>query len=243
MPKKILKIIAILFLGAIGGFCFQVFILPYLINIPYFEQFQFVKNLKERQVIVQPKEEIIIRENKALENAIEKVKKVTVILTTKTVEGKVLNGSGLILSSDGLVVTLMELIPKGSDFNVFIEGEKVEAEILKRNSNQNLVLMKVKKEGLRTSGFAETEKVQLGQEVFLVGSVFNKEGFPQKVVNQGIIKTFTDDYIKTNIFENYLLKGSTLFDIGGNILGLNTIDSQGKVIAIPSEKLKTFAGF
>ena len=49
MIKGILKIIAILVLGAVGGLLFQIFVLPYLLANPYFEKFQFVKNFKEKK--------------------------------------------------------------------------------------------------------------------------------------------------------------------------------------------------
>jgi len=83
--------------------------------------------------------------------------------------------------------------------------------------------------------------MRLGQRVFLVGIVFDKKG-PQKFVNQGIIKYFDADLIQTNIFEDQELEGSILFDIEGNVLGLNTID-QGEVSAIPTSKIKEFLGF
>jgi len=34
-----------------------------------------------------------------------------------------------------------------------------------------------------------------------------------------------------------------LFDIEGKVLGLNNVDLEGKVIAIPISKIKSFAGF
>lgn len=248
MIKKILKIFAILILGAFGGLIFQFFLFPYLITSPYFENFEFIKILKERQVIINPKEEIIVQENIALEKAIEKVEKSLVGVKTKTKEGKILEGSGFIISSDGLMVTLSDLLPAGSEINFFVGGETLhlvdgEGKILKRDSTQNLVLVKLEKESLITCGFADPEKIKLGERVFLVGVIFDKKEGPQKIVNEGIIKIFSENYIKTNIFEKSALKGSPLFDIGGNFLGLNTIDSEGRVISIPVAKIKSFAGF
>lgn len=243
MKKATFKVVAILILGALGGLLFQVLVLPWMITEPFFGRFQFVKNLKERQVVVNPKEEIIITENLALQEAVEKVKKTTVALNVRTQTGTILQGSGLILTSDGLAVTLNELLPQGSSFDVFVGQEEVEAEIQKRDILQNLVLIKIEKMGLKTLGFADLEKVKLGERVFLVGKIFNNEGVPQNIINQGIVKFFDQNQIKTNIFENYLLKGSSLFNIEGNVLGLNTVDFQGKVVAIPADKIKEFVGF
>ena len=242
MIKSILKIVAILLLGAIGGLFFQIFVLPYLLANPYFEKFQFVKNFKEKEVIVYPKEEIFIQENIALERAIEKVEKTIIGIQTKTKQGKTIEGSGLVITSDGLVVTFADLVPAGSSFNFFVEGEKAQSQILKRDLEKNLALIKLEKTNLLTCSFADPEKTKLGQRVFLIGIIFEK-AVPSKIVNEGIIKSFGKDLIKTNIFEKKVLNGSPLFDIEGNLLGLNAIDSEGKVIAVPIEKIKTFAGF
>ena len=72
--------------------------------------------------------------------------------------------------------------------------------------------------------------------------IFEK-GNSVKMVNQGIVKFFTRNYIRTNIFEKYTLKGSSLFNISGELLGLNTIDSEGKVTAIPITEIRDFIGF
>lgn len=243
MRKFILKIVSILILGAIGGLLFQVLILPYLFVNPYFEKFEFIKILKEREIIVNPKEEIIIQENTALKEAIEKVQGLAIGIQTKTKRNKVLEGSGLILTSDGLAVTLAEIVPNNSTFSFFVDKEKVSGRVLKRNLRENLALIKLEKKNLPTQGFADLERIKMGERVFLVGVIFDKQGNPQKIINEGVIKNFGKDFIKTNIFEKKILKGSPLFDIEGNILGINTIDSEGKVIAIPISQIKTFAGF
>ena len=87
--------------------------------------------------------------------------------------------------------------------------------------------------------------MKLGERVFLVGVIFENQKITSlgRVVNEGIVKSFNQDFIKTNIFEKNILKGSPLFDIEGKVLGLNTIDLEGKVIAIPISKIKSFAGF
>jgi len=100
----------------------------------------------------------------------------------------------------------------------------------------------LKKVILPTVSFADLEKLKLGERVFLVGTIFEEEK-PSKIVNEGIVKSFDKDFIKTNIFEKTTLKGSSLFDIEGKVLGINTIDSEGKVIAIPISKVKLFVGF
>jgi len=238
MVKNVFKIIGVFILGIGGGIFADQILWPYFIERPLFYQYR----LEQSPVYVTERKEITIQENMALKNAIEKVEKTVIGVKTETQAKKIIEGSGLIITSDGLVVTLAELVPQGSNFSFFVEGQSANFQILKRDLKENLALVKIEKSNLPIVSFANLEKLKLGERVFLVGVIFEKEEL-SKIVNEGIIKSFSEDFIKTNIFENYLLKGSPLFNIEGEVLGLNTIDKEGKVIAIPISKIKTFAGF
>ena len=238
MLKNIFKILAIFIIGMVGGiFADQIF-WPYFVERPLFYQYR----LEQSPVYVTERKEVYIQENVVLKNAIEKVEKVVVGVRTETKAGKILEGSGLILTADGLVITLAELVPSGSTFNFFVEGEQVSFQILKRDSKENLALIKLEKTNLPTVGFANLEKLKLGERVFLVGIIFNKQKIasPGFVVNEGIIKNFDENKIETNIFEKETISGSPLFDIEGKVLGMNMIDKEGKVITIPISQIRSF---
>lgn len=239
---NILKIIGIFILGIVGGIFANQILWPYFVERPLLYQYQLERN----PVYVTERKEVFIQENVALKKAVEKVEKVVVGVRTETGtpsgSGKILEGSGLIVTSDGLLVTLAELVPQGSAFSFFIDGKQTSFQVLKRDLKENLVLIKVGETNLPTVSFANLEKMKLGERVFLVGVVF-EEGEPSKIVNEGIVKTFNEVQIETNIFENDILRGSPLFDIEGEVLGLNIIDSEGKVITIPISKVKSFVGF
>jgi S1-C subfamily serine protease len=238
MIKEILKILAIFIVGMVGGIFAEEIFWPYFVERPLFYQYRLEKN----PVYITERKEIKIQENVALKDAIEKVEKTVVGVKTKKKDGKILEGSGLILTSDGLVVTLANLVPQGSQFNFFVEGESVPFQILKRDLKENLALIKIERKNLTTTGFAEFEKLKLGERVFLFGVTFENEKI-KKIVNEGIVKSFNEESIETNIVEKENLAGSPLFDVEGNFLGISEIDSQGKVTAIPIPKIKTFAGF
>ena len=241
MLKNIFKIIAIFILGTVGGIFADQILWPYFVERPLFYQYK----LENPPVYVTERKEITIQENVAIINAIEKVEKVVVGVRTETKAGKILEGSGLIVTADGLLITLAELVPQGSNFSFFVEGQSVNFQILKRDLKENLALVKVEKTNLPTVSFADLEKLKLGERVFLVGVIFDTQKItpPGRIVNEGIVKSFDQDFIKTNIFEKNILKGSPLFDIEGKVLGLNTIDLEGKVTAISIFKIKSFAGF
>ncbi len=238
MIKNIFKIIGIFILGIFGGIFGDQILWPYFVERPLFYQYR----LEQSPVLVTERKEIIIKENVALKNAIGKVEKVVIGVKTETQKGKVLEGSGLIVTTDGLIVTLAELVPQGAKFSFFVEGEKVRYQILKRDLKENLALVKIEKTNLPTLSFADLEKLKLGERVFLVGAIFKKEKM-EKMVNEGLVKYFDQDLIETNILEKNNLVGSVLFDIEGNILGINKIDPEGKIISLPVSKIRAFTGF
>ena len=231
MFKNILKILAVFIVGTAGG----VFADKILLNRYKAEQ---------GPVYVTEKKEVTnyIQENIALREAAEKVGKTVVAVKSKTKEGAVLEGSGLIVTNDGFLVTLADLVPQGSDFAFYLAGKWPEYQVLKRDLKNNLALVRVESSGLQTAGFAEMEKIKLGERVFLAGFDFASTT-PQLMVNEGIIKIFDKDLIQTNIIETALLNGSPLFNIEGNVVGLSFIGEAGKVIAIPAVKIREFIGF
>lgn len=242
MGKNIFQILAIFIIGMVGGIFADQLFWPYFVERPFFYQYR----LEQNPIYVTEKKEIHIQENVALKNAIEKTEKMVVDVRSQPKTGKILEGMGVILSSDGLVVTLAELVPAGAETTLFWEGEQykigTENKILKRDRTKNLALLKIEKKNLSTAGFADLTKIKIGERVFLSGVIFEK-GALKKMANEGIIKSFDENYIQTNIFEKYTISGSPLFDIEANLVGLNIIDKEGKVSAIPVSKIKTFAGF
>ena len=236
--KNLLKIFFVLILGIIGGGIFGILILPKLIENPTFVESRFAKAFK-REVQVFPKEEIYIQENIALKRAVEIAEKVVVIISTES-KGKKITGSGLILTSDGMIVALNNVL--SSKKEIYYQDEKVPFQVLKRDKKKNLVLIKIEKTDLPTLGFVDPDKLKLGERVFLISKRFGPENKIQTVVNQGIIKSFDDKFIKTNIFEDEELRGCPLFDIESNIIGLNIIEKGKEVKTIPISEIRDFTG-
>jgi len=237
MSKSVLRILVIFIIGMVGGiFADQIF-WPYFVEKPLFYEYR----LEQSPVYITEQKEINVTENVALQSAVEKVEKVVIGVRTEIKAGKILEGSGLILTSDGLMVTLADLVPVGADFSFFIEGEIRSYEVLKRDLENNIALIKIEDGTLGTVEFANLENKKLGERVFVVGAIFDEEGNLSKIVNEGIIKYFKKDYIHTNIFESEVLSGSPLFDIEGRVLGLSQIDSQGKLVALPISLIREFS--
>jgi S1-C subfamily serine protease len=237
MAKNLLKILAIFVVGMIGGIFAEEIFWPYFVERPLFYQYRLEKN----PIYVTKREEIYIQENTALKDAISKVEKTVVFINTKTKTGKTLEGSGFILTSDGLIITLAELVPERSKISLFVEGEIVSPQVLKRDLEKNLALLKIEKKNLSTTGFFNFEKLKLGERVFLIGAAF-ENGKVKNFVDEGIVKSFDESKIETNIQPSKEILGTPLFDIEGNFLGMNYITKEGIVTSIPVTHIRSFAG-
>jgi len=235
MLKNIFKILAVFIIGMVGGIFAEQIFWPYFIERPLFYKY----NLEPQPIYLTERKTVILHENVALQDAVEKVEKAVVAVKSKTLEGKALKGGGLVVTTDGLIITLAELVPRGSDFYFYVDEKWPSYQILKRKNN--LALVKVGEEKLQTCGFADLKKTKLGERVFLVGFDFSTTT-PQKVVNQGIIKSFRENAIQTNIFEKATMAGSPLFDIEGKVVGLCTVDEEGQISAIPITTIRHFIG-
>lgn len=234
MLRNILKIVCFFVVGMVGGIFASEIFWPYFIEKPLFHEYR----LEQHPVYVTEKKEIIIRENIALQEAIIKVEKAVAGVRSQSKTGKILEGSGLIVTSDGLLVTLAELVPHGSDFSFFIDNKTVSYQILKRDLQGNLALVKLGENRLPTVVFADFNKLKLGERVFLVAATSASD----RTVNEGIVKKIDKDLIETNIMETSEINGSPLFNISGELAGLNFVNSQGQVVAIPISKIKEFIG-
>jgi len=237
MIKKVFYIIFIFVLGMAGGIFSEEIFWPYFVEKPLFYEYK----LEKPPIYMTEKKEIFIQENVAIQNVLEKIEKAVVGIETTLPSGKIIKGSGLVVTSDGLIVTLAEIVPNNSKSIFFIDGYTPSYQILKRDLDKNLVLIKLEQKNLSTIGFVDFDKIKLGQRVILFGMVKEKNGW-EKVVNEGIIRKINSDFFETNFSEENYLKGGLLFNIDGEAMGLSLIDSKGKVSAVSVKDIKNFIG-
>ena len=241
MKKIILQFIFVFIVGGLAGIIFNVFLVPYLASLSFFSNVDFLYNSFSGTTIINPTERVIIKESQATEDAIEKnLNKVVVIESYK--DGKVLTeGTGFILTGDGLLVTSNNLIPKRADsYKVLYQNEYTEAEVNKRDLENNLALLSVDKEDLPIFSFAEIEKIRLGEEIILLAGKKNKSEENSFFVNLGVIRSFSKDQIETNLKEsNQKANGAPLVNIKGEAVGLALINDQGLVGVIGIDKIRS----
>lgn len=158
-------------------------------------------------------------------------------------------GSGVIISAEGHLVTSLHVIDGASDITATLsDGRRLPVELLGYDETLDIAVMKIEAEGLRPLPFADSETVRAGQLVFAVGNPFGL----QETITQGIISarerlfaSETDkEFFQTDAPINPGNSGGPLVDIRGEIVGINNFifsqsgGSQGIGFAIPSNAVR-----
>jgi serine protease Do len=156
-------------------------------------------------------------------------------------------GSGFIIDSSGVVVTNNHVIADADEINVvLVDGTKLKAEIIGRDQKTDLALLRVKADRpLKAVGFGDSDKLRLGEWVIAIGNPFSLGG----TVTAGIISALNrdiqsgpyDNYIQTDAAINRGNSGGPLFNLNGEVIGINTAiispsgGSIGIGFAVPSK--------
>ena len=243
MKDKILKFLLILIIGGLGGVLADQFLLPYLATVSPFSKIEFIRQASDGTTIINPTEEIIITENTALEQAIDKISPSLVVVQSFQSKKLINQGTGFIMTSDGLIITAADLVPiKASQYLVFRNNHSLIGQVIKRDLENNLALLEIEETNLPVVSLVDLENLHLGERIILVG-VELVDSYLNQFVNLGIIRSINRETLKINLFEeNSLANGSPLVNVKGEVIGLNLVDRKGLLKTIPVNKLKEFIG-
>jgi serine protease Do len=137
-------------------------------------------------------------------------------------------GSGFIVSSDGLVVTNNHVVEGAEEVKVVLEdGRQFPAEIVGTDPATDIALLRIRTEGdLPTVAWGDSEALEIGDWVVAIGNPFGLGG----TVTAGIVSARSrninagpyDDFIQTDAAINRGNSGGPLFDASGEVIGVNT---------------------
>jgi len=156
-------------------------------------------------------------------------------------------GSGFIIDASGLVVTNNHVIADADEVSVVLnDGTALKAEVLGRDTKTDLALLKVQAtKPLKAVKFGDSDKLRLGEWVIAIGNPFSLGG----TVTAGIVSARNrdinsgpyDNYIQTDAAINRGNSGGPLFNLNGEVIGVNTAiispsgGSIGIGFAVPSK--------
>ncbi len=158
-------------------------------------------------------------------------------------------GSGFIIDSKGIVITNNHVIKGAEDILVKVEGDKeYKAKVLGADPLSDIAVLKIDAEEKLTSvKFGDSDKARIGDWVIAIGNPFGLGG----TVTSGIISARNrdigmsryEDFIQTDASINVGNSGGPLFDMNGDVIGINTaiLGQSGSIgigFAIPSNSAK-----
>ncbi|MDM8526098.1 DegQ family serine endoprotease [Desulfococcaceae bacterium HSG8] len=151
-------------------------------------------------------------------------------------------GSGFIINEDGYIVTNNHVIEDADEIEVKLKnGDEYEAEIVGRDPNTDLALIKVKSgSNFPSVKLGDSDALKVGQWVVAIGNPFGLE----HTVTAGIVSAKGrvigsgpyDDFIQTDASINPGNSGGPLLNMKGEVVGINTAivaSGQGIGFAIP----------
>ena len=160
-------------------------------------------------------------------------------------------GSGFIIDTSGIVVTNNHVIADADEINVILnDGTKIKAELVGVDKKTDLAVLKFKPvKPLVAVKFGDSDKLRLGEWVIAIGNPFSLGGTVTAGIvsarNRDIASGPYDNYIQTDAAINRGNSGGPLFNLDGEVIGVNTLiisptgGSIGIGFAVPS---KTVAG-
>jgi serine protease Do len=137
-------------------------------------------------------------------------------------------GSGFVIDPSGIIVTNNHVIDDANEITViFTDGQKLKAELIGKDPKVDVAVLRVKPDKpLKAVSFGDSEKMRVGDWVMAVGNPFGLGG----TVTAGIVSARNrnidsgpyDNYIQTDAAINKGNSGGPLFNMDGEVIGINT---------------------
>ena len=240
MKKRILYFFSILIIGGLGGALLSNIFARNLSRLPGLSGLQL--SGQDQTVIVNKTEQVFVEQSVVLKKAIDQNLPALVAIKSFYNDTLVSGGIGFVVGADGLVLTRKEWVNSAvNKISIEKEGKVFPAEILKKDDDNGLVLLKANISNLPVVSFSNTEVYELGEFVFLLGTKYDPSGKAMSFINSGILKTVGGKVLDTNIDEDFkLATGAPLINAKGEVVGIAAVNSSGQVFAISSQTIKEF---
>ncbi len=158
------------------------------------------------------------------------------------------SGSGVIIDQEGHIVTNNHVVGEATEVEVRLSDKtRVTAQVLGKDPDTDLALLKITSDRKFPSvTFGDSAGVRVGQWVLAVGNPFGLD----RTVTLGVVSGIGRENMNLSRYENYIQtdasinpgnSGGPLFNLRGEVIGINTAIinfAQGIGFAIPSNMAK-----
>lgn len=261
--KKLFFILIIITISGLSGIIANRYIFPYLSTTKLFTRYNFLKKFTEDVTIINKTEQIYVKDDTSINKIASQAESSVVnIISYSTVEKKgtsptIKNGTGLIATSDGLIITYNSaIIAENAKYKIIASDKNIyDATLLEIDSYSNLVFLKINASNLPAASFADSDEARPGEKIVAIG---NNSGEYSSSFSAGILSNFNSGFnlsekiiasseklegvFESNLFlqENYV--GGPVADYAGQIIGITGMvlrDNKESFFQIPSNKIKS----
>ena len=136
-------------------------------------------------------------------------------------------GSGFIIKDDGTVITNNHVIANAEDILVKVGEKEYKAKVIGADPYMDLAVLKMEtKDKFKPVKFGDSDLARVGDWAVAIGNPFGLGGTVTAGIisarNRDINLTRYDDFIQTDASINQGNSGGPLFDLKGEVIGINT---------------------
>ena len=136
-------------------------------------------------------------------------------------------GSGFIISANGTVVTNNHVIAGADDIIVRVGDKEYKAKVIGADPYMDIAVLKIEtKDQFKPVSFGDSDKSRVGDWAVAIGNPFGLGGTVTAGIisarNRDINLTRYDDFIQTDASINQGNSGGPLFNLKGEVIGINT---------------------
>ena len=265
IAKGIFFLFLIFFVGGVGGVYFDQHILPFIRTNKYLSRINFLNRTAENVTIINKTEQVIVEEDDSINEIASQTSNSVVNIVsisahkdplTRTMKNTNQSGTGVVATSDGLIVTYRSaIIEKDAEYQIFLfNGNYYQANLLGIDEFTNLTFLKIDASNLTVASLADSSDIYPGKKIIAIGNSFgeyqNRYGSGllsniNKTFNLGGKTVATSEKFE-GIFEDDLKNqkeyvGGPVVGYSGNvigIIGMLNIDDNEHYFIIPSNIIK-----
>ena len=136
-------------------------------------------------------------------------------------------GSGFIIDKSGTVITNNHVIANAEDIIVRVGDKEYKAKVIGADPYADIAVIKISsKDSFKPVNFGDSDKARVGDWVVAIGNPFGLGGTVTSGIisarNRDINLTRYDDFIQTDASINQGNSGGPLFNLNGDVVGINT---------------------
>lgn len=137
-------------------------------------------------------------------------------------------GSGFVIDPSGIVITNNHVVGEANDVTViFSDGRRLKAEVVGKDPKIDIAVLRVKSDTpLKAVKFGDSDKARIGDWVMAIGNPFGLGGSVSigivSAKNRRIESGPYDSYLQTDAAINRGNSGGPLFNMAGEVIGINT---------------------